>query len=119
MKSKRVPLEIVLEYLTIEEKPEAGTYGNCPADPPFTDELEIGVYIDDDSIGPPTELVGKPLQVRFAGTPRALEAFGKYLIALARLETANPSPHDHFENVKNEYGGTVHLITERLPAPKE
>lgn len=114
MSKKQVQAEVVLEYWTTDEQPEIGKYGNCPVDPNYTDELEIGVYIDDNTVGAPPDLIGKPLQVRLAGTARALEEFGRYLIALARLETGNPTPHDHFENVVNEHGGQVHLIAERL-----
>jgi len=114
MTRKSVPAELVLEYHMTDENPEIGSFGNCPVDPEFTGELEVGVYIDDDTVGAPKELIGKPLQVRLSGTARALEEFGKYLIALARLETGNPTPHDHFEDVKNEYGGMIHLIAERV-----
>lgn len=112
--TKEVPWQTTLRYLVRTEKPESGSFGNQPVRPGYTDEVEIGVYLDDESIGPPNELVGKPLQVQLAGSARALEELGKFLVALARLETANPTPHDHFEDVRNAYGGTIHLIVERL-----
>jgi hypothetical protein len=84
-------------------------------DPPFTNELSVDVSPDDsDSLGIPPELtrLGR-LQVQLAGTPRALEALGTYLIALARLQTRDPDVHDHFEDVQYEPGGTTHLIVRR------
>ncbi|MBX6331320.1 MAG: hypothetical protein IRY91_05675 [Gemmatimonadaceae bacterium] len=114
--SKRVavPTNVVLEYWQGRDLPGV-VYENTPVDPEHTDELTIALRSDepDDTSDPRTPLfLGRP-QVHFAGTPRALEAFGRYLIALARLETADPNPHEHFEDVQNADGGTIHLIVRR------
>lgn len=109
--SKRT--EINLEYYTGEDDLSRGVFSTRPVDPAYTAELTVGVYVDDDSMGPPPELKGKPLQLDLAGSPRALEAFGTYLIALARLQSPDPDPHEHFEDVRNADGGTIHLIVRR------
>lgn len=105
--------ELLLQFYQGEDMPGQGIFYTRPVDPEFTDELEIAVYSDDDSIGVPESLQTLPLQVQMAGTPRALEAFGIYLIALARLETADPDPHEHFDDVRSPHGG-MHLIVRRM-----
>jgi len=110
-----VPTNVVLEYWQGHDIP-GHVYENAPVDPEYTDELTIALRSDepDDAIDPRTPLfMGRP-QIHFAGTPRALEAFGTYLIALARLESADPDLHEHFEDVQHADGGTVHLIVHRV-----
>lgn len=108
------PVELVLSYLTGLDDPEQGIYTTRPVDPQFTDELRVAVYVDDDeTLGFPRELEGKRLQVQLSGSAHSLEAFGTYLIALARLESPDPDPHEHFEDVKDERGGALHLIVRR------
>ncbi len=105
---------VTLSYVAGEEDPERGIFGRRPLDPDFTDEIGIAVYPDDGTTGVSEFLRSTPLQVQLSGTPRALEALGTYLIALARLETADLNPHEHFEDVRNVYaGGTLHLIVRR------
>lgn len=107
-------IELVLAYHTGIDDPERGVFSTRPVDPEFTNELRLGVYTDDpETIGFPSQLAGERLQVQLAGTPRALEALGTYLIALARLNTSDPDPHEHFEDVRDERGGDVHLIVRR------
>lgn len=108
------PTELVLSYVTGVDDPERGIYTTRPVEPAFTDELRVAVYIDDDeTVGFPRELQGKRLQVQLGGSARALEALGTYLIALARLESPDPDPHEHFEDVGDERGGTMHVIVRR------
>ena len=107
------PVQLVLCYYVGPDDPQRGIFATRPVDPEFTEELRIGVYIDDDSSGFPAVLDGKALQIQFAGTSRALAAFGAYLFALARLESPDPDPHEHFEEVRDDRGGTVHLIVRR------
>ena len=108
------PAEILLSYYAGVDDPERGIYTARPVDPEFTDELRVAVYVDDDeTLGFPPELLGKRLQVQRSGSARALEAFGIYLVALARLDSSDPDPHEHFEDVSDERGGTVHLIVRR------
>jgi len=105
---------VTLAYVAGEEDAERGIYGRRPLDPELTDEIGVAVYPDDGTTGVPDFLRSTPLQVQLSGTPRALEALGTYLIALARLETADPDPHEHFEDVRNVHaGGTLHLIVRR------
>lgn len=110
-----LPTEIILEYWKGEDVP-GRIYSNAPVDPDFTGELTVAVRSDDDDTDPRTPLFSGRPQVHFAGTPRALEAFGRYLIALARLQTADSDPQEHFEDVQNADGGTTHLIVHRTLA---
>lgn len=107
------PVQLTLSYYTGVDDPVRGIFATRPVDPEYTSELQIGVYVDDESSGFPTELNEKRLQVQLAGTSKALEALGTYLIALARLESPDPDPHEHFEDVADERGGTLHLIVRR------
>ena len=108
-----VTTAITLEYWVGNDIPGV-SYENAPVEPEFVDEITIALRSDDAAIvDPRTPLYGGRPQVHLVGTTRALEAFGKYLIALARLETADPDPHEHFESVRNADGGTVHLIVHR------
>jgi hypothetical protein len=108
----RVPVEVELVYHGGKDIP-GRVYRHTPVDPQFTAELTLTIRFDDVADPRLDPLGGRRPQVDFAGTPRALEAFGTYLIAMARLETTDPSPHTHFEEVQNFDGGTVHLIVRR------
>ncbi len=113
--SRRVSLHTSIELEYWKGHDIAGLiYSSSPVEPEHTNERRIAVRSDDSHIDPRSPAISGRRQVHFAGTRRALEAFGKYLIALARLETADPSPHEHFEAVQNDDGGTVHLIVRRL-----
>lgn len=107
------PIEVTLSYFQGEDDPERQIFATRPVDPEFTSELQIDVHIDDDSVGTPSALQGKQLQVEFAGSARALEAFGTYLLALARLQSSDPDPHEHFEDVQDATGHPLHLIVRR------
>lgn len=93
---------LTLAYHTGVDDPARGIFTTRPVDPDFTD-------------GFPSALDGKPLQVQLTGSARALEAFGTYLIALGRLDSSDPDPHEHFEDIADERGGKVHLIVRRRP----
>jgi hypothetical protein len=113
----QVPAKIELEYYRRHES-ESEAPEMWLVDPDFTNELRITVYSDDDgSYGIPPELLklGR-LQVELEGSRRALESFGKYLIALARLETQDTDVHDHFEDVQSGAGETLHMIVRRTGA---
>jgi len=118
--NKRVHIvaEIPLEYWRGEEKPGV-TYRNAEVDPEYTAELVFAIRSDDSDADPREQVMKDRPQVHVAGTPRALEAFGCYLIALARLETLDPDVHDHFEDVQNDDGGTIHLIVHRVGSTAE
>ena len=109
----RSPVQLELMYYGGDDDPARGIFNRRPVEPDYTKELRFGVYFDDDSIGVPPELAGRPLQIEFAGSARALEAFGTYLIALARLHTADSDPHEHFEEIAGEHGANVHLVVRR------
>jgi hypothetical protein len=110
--------QIPLEYWVGVE--EAGVlYQNAPVDPEYIDEIVIGLRSDEEDAHPQAPLLGGRPQVHLAGTPRALEALGRYLISLARLQTLDQEFHEHFEDVQNDDGGTVHFIVRRLAEPTD
>jgi hypothetical protein len=108
-------VSVELNYYVGPDDPINGVFYSRPVDPEFTSELVVGVYTDDDdSTGHPPVLAGLPLQISVAGSARALEAMGKYLLALARINSSDPDLHEHFEDVCDERGGNLHLIVRRL-----
>jgi len=120
-KFKRVAIELSLEYLAGRDEPQRGIYRNFPVEPKHTRELSIAIRSNRDPAGITPDnraRYGKP-QIHLAGTARALEAFGRYLIALARLETADPEPYDSFDAVRNVDGGTIRLLTRRITKGKQ
>lgn len=110
---RETTVAVSLAYYTGVDDPELGVFSSRPVEPENTNELVVGVYLDDDSVGFPSALDGKRLQIELAGSARALEALGTYLIALARLQSADPDTHEHFEDVRDARGGTLHLIVRR------
>jgi len=111
-----VAAQISLEYWVGQDV--AGVvYENMPVDPVYTNELALAIRSDDGDGDPRRPVtLGRP-QVHLAGTSRALEELGRYLIGLARLQTLDPDVHDHFEDVQNEDGGTVHLVIRLVKPP--
>lgn len=112
-KKKLVKVEVDLEYWVGEEV-AGSVYRNAPVDPIHTNELVIGFRTASDlrRLGAEAE---RP-QVHLVGTPRALEAFAKYLLGVARLQTLDPDFHDHVDDIRNDEGGTVDLIIRRVLA---
>lgn len=108
-----IPAHVSLEYWT-ESGLSGGTDQGMPVDPDHTNELVIAVRSDDGDGDPRASVLAGTPQIHLAGTSRALEALGRYLIALARLQSHDPDLHEHFEDVQNDDGGTVHLIVRRL-----
>jgi hypothetical protein len=106
-------VQLALAYYAGEDDATRGIFSRRPVEPEHTEELRIGVYFDDDAIGVPPELAGRPLQVELAGSARALEALGAYLVALARHSTEDPEPHEHFDEIAGEQGSQVHLVVRR------
>jgi hypothetical protein len=114
---KQTMAQVTLEYQTGEEI--AGqVYRNRPRQPDLDEDVLVAVRRDwgpDDD--PSDEELRRPFgegtpQIWVVGTSAGLEALGTFLIALARLDTLDPTPHTHFD-VKNADGGTVHLIIRR------
>jgi hypothetical protein len=113
-KRVRLPVQIDLEYYH-EPSSHPDVVDTWLVDPKFTNELRLAVYADDDSFGVPDAIktLGR-LQVELAGSPRALQELGRFLIAMARMETNDPNVHDHLENVQYGIGETAHLVVRRL-----
>jgi hypothetical protein len=108
--------EIVLEYTGGRDEPERGVFRNFPVDPEFTSELIVAVRSDEDPADRHWRqaVTGGRLQVHLAGSSRALEELGRYLIALARLQTADPEPHASLDDVRDADGGVLRLLTRRV-----
>lgn len=102
---------IELKYFSGVDDVARGVFATRPVDPEFTEEIVVGVYADDsETMGFPAELEGVALQISIAGSARALDELGRFLIALARAESLDPDPHEHFEEIRDERGGNLHLI---------
>jgi hypothetical protein len=105
-----------LRYLVGLDVPERGIFFTRPQEPEFTSELRVTAYIDGVDPDPLDKLLRtEKLQVQLGGSSRALEALGTFLIALARLDTQDPRPHEHLEDVQGQHGERVHLIIRREP----
>jgi hypothetical protein len=107
-------VEISLQYSGGKDEPEKRVFRNFPIDPAFSSELVIAIASDNDPGGVrwDSSSHGRP-QVHLAGSARALEELGRYLIALARLETKDPDPSTSLE-VSNADGGTARLLPRRI-----
>jgi hypothetical protein len=114
MKKRTETVTLRLEYSGGKDERDGGIYGNHPLDPKFSNELVVAVRSDTDPLAHWSGAKGDRPQVHLAGSARALEELGRYLIALARLDTKDPEPHAHFHDVRNPDGGTVHLMPRRL-----
>ncbi len=113
MPDKTEKVTIELQFHTGRDEPERGIYRNHAVTPAYGDELLIEIHELDK---PDEVLAGNPYQrqVHLVGTAAGLEALGTYLIALARLKTADPEPHGHLDDVRAADGGTISLIPRRL-----
>lgn len=90
--TKRVAetITLSLEYTGGRDEPKRGVFRNFPTEPPFTEELVVAIRSDSNPVAVwAGDRTDRP-QVHLAGTARALEASGVYLVALARLKTQDP-----------------------------
>ena len=108
------PIELTLSYVMGRDDLAQGVFESRPLDPAYTGELTISVYTESRERDDLPADRDSRLQVQFGGSARALEAFGTYLVALALLQTPDPEPHEHFEDVLGENGESVHLIVRRV-----
>jgi hypothetical protein len=110
-KTEKITIE--LRFQTGRDEPERGIHRNQAVEPAHGDELLIEIHELDE---PDEVLPGNPYQrqVHLVGTAAGLEALGTYLIALARLQTSDPEPHGHLDDVRAADGGTMSLIPRRL-----
>jgi len=110
----RIPIQIDLEYYR-QRSTHVNVVDTWLVDPKYTDELQLAVYADDDTVGVPDAIkqLGR-LQVDLGGSPRALQELGRFLIAMARMETNDPNVHDHLEDVRYGTNETAHLVLRRL-----
>lgn len=111
--TEKVRAEIDLLYTGGEDRPAKGIFRNQVVEPKYTDELTIAVR---SNVNMPQAWPGDNAhqpQVHLAGSARALEELGRYLIALARLNTRDPEPFGSLDDVHNADGGTVRLLPRR------
>jgi hypothetical protein len=114
-KKARVTVELQLDYRVGEDEPQRGIYRNSVVPPKFSRELMVAVRRKDVLQSEPyNSATDGPPQVHIAGSPRALEELGRYLVALARLDTQDPEPYGWMDNVPNADGGTARVVLRRL-----
>lgn len=114
-KKTRVIVELQLDYRVGKDEPERGIYRNAAVPPKFTRELTVAVRRRDVlQVTPYNAATDGPPQVHIAGSPRALEELGRYLVALARLETHDPEPYGWIDNARNADGGMARVVLRRV-----
>lgn len=109
-----VKIELSLKYTGGRDEPQRGVFRNQVVEPKHMSELVMAVRSDVDPAGQWTTSSGERAQIHLAGSARALEELGSYLIALARLETQDPEPYGSLEDVRYADGGTVRLLPRRI-----
>ena len=102
-----------LAYSTGRDEPERGIFRNQAVEPNDGAGLLIA-YLELDETSDVFPDNPRQRQVHLVGTGPALEALGTYLIALARLEGADPEPYGSFDEVRFERGGTIRLLPRRV-----
>ena len=116
-RTTKVSTTIDLEYVSVGEDGE-NVFRNFPVDPEHSDQLSISIRPfspDGTEKAYNATMHGRP-QVVVSGSPAALEGLGRYLLALARLESSHPRAGTNVDDVKNIDGGTVHLVIRRESA---
>ena len=104
---------IRLEYNTGQDEPDRGIFRNQAVVPNDGEGLLVAYHELDESSDVFPENPHQR-QIHLVGTKGALEALGTYLIALARLDGADPEPYGSFDHVRFEGGGTVRLMPRRV-----
>src|SRR5688500_15503564 len=106
-------IKVRLRYSDGQDEPARGIFRRLVIEPEHSSELLIAIRSDEDPQIGWHDLTGDRPQIHLVGTARALEEFGTCLIALARLESADPEPYASLEDVQNSDGGTVRLMPRR------
>lgn len=101
-------IELNLNYYIGKQDELKGIYNGKIEEPNYLDELAVDVFEDEifDEESDDFVKTGK-LQVSLSGSNRALEELGKFLIALSRYKTKDPSYHQHFDNINNSEGEEI------------
>ena len=107
MNSKTESVQLSLGYTGGTDEPSKGIFRNQPVEPEFMNELVMAVRSDASRSATGVVRRATVRRPAVAGTKRALESLGTYLIALARLQTEDPEPYGSFDDVKYADGGTV------------
>ena len=113
MATRTTTISLDLVYSAGLDEPDRGIFRNQAVEPNSGGDLYVEVT---QASGADNVLEGNPFQrqIHLVGTPTGLEALGTYLIALARLQGADPEPHGHFDAVRSSDGGTISLIPRRV-----
>lgn len=116
--TRSTEVTIRLNYVsTGPDDPERQVFRNFVADPTRTEELVVAVRDDEH---PEQEVFRRENvrpQIHLAGTAAALEELGRFLVALARLETLDPEPYSSVSDVLNADGGNARLVIRRVRLP--
>ena len=114
-KKKQVMVHLPLDYRVGRDEPARGIYRNSVEPPNHTAELIVKITPAAETF-PSTEDSDLDLrtQVHIVGSSRALEELGRYLVALARLETADPEPYGSLDHIQDGNGGTLRVLPRRM-----
>ena len=101
MKLNKQKIELELRYRTGSSDPDKGHFAGGVDEPKHLEELAIEVsdrelFDFEKDVFVPTG----GLQVQISGSRRALYEFGRYLVALSKLDTEDPDYHDHFDGLR-------------------
>lgn len=113
-------ITVTLEYTAGEDEPEQGIYRRAPLPPGHSHQLAVAIRDHPELASEDADVYPEnpsQLQVHLIGSSAALEELGRYLIALARLDTRNPEPYESLDDVRNIDGGTIRLIPRRVSDP--
>ena len=115
MKKVTKSLDVELVYRVGASDPEAGHFAGGVEDPKHLDELAVWADYDEQfDFDRDAFVPSKDLQVQISGSRRALFEFGRYLIALSQLQTADPDYHDHFDELQLVNGKPACKLIVRL-----
>ena len=115
MRTQRVAHQVSLEYVDADPMYAApGAVMRSVKDPEHSDELRLTIYDDSPNARSTGSRSGRR-QLELAGSARALECFGTFLIALARLDGSDDG-HVHLE-IEGPAGSPSELIVRRLTEP--
>jgi hypothetical protein len=100
IEKKKEKIEITLEYLEGNDKPQIGHFQSAVVHPKYLSELNIWVNEKmefDENKDQFVKVSG--YQINILGSRKAIKEFGKYLIALSKFETLDENYHDHFDEL--------------------
>ncbi|MEZ4699786.1 MAG: hypothetical protein R2834_05615 [Rhodothermales bacterium] len=96
---------LTLEYMQGRSRPEDGYFEGGVAGPQHLEQLGVCVQkeLRLNMVTDEMEETGA-MQVSISGNRDVLFNLGRYLVAVARLDTEDPDYHDHFDSLKHVNG---------------